>query len=240
VVFASPLVVDSNVLVGSADGDFRCVSAASGTVLWRTREQGEISASAAAADGVVYYGDEAGSLVARSLSDGKLVWSTRVDGSIIAAACVAGTRLVVPVMSRTALAPPDTNCLTVCDRASGAVLWTVTQQSSVLHTPVADEDNVYFATVSGYLSDTELMARRLTDGAPVWKLRLGGVADSSPVRAGKWLLFGNHDGSVYVVDASRGQVLHSLSLGAKVFSSPAVSGGMVFVGAQDGKLHCLR
>jgi eukaryotic-like serine/threonine-protein kinase len=240
VVFASPLVVGPRVLVGSADGYFRCVSAATGAPVWRTGERGEISASAAAADGVVYYGDEAGGLVARSLDDGKLVWSARVEGSIIAAACVAGTRLIVPVMSRTALSPPNTNCVTVCDRASGAVLWTVTQQSSVLHTPVTDESNVYFATVSGYLSETELVARRLTDGAPVWKLPLGGVADSSPLRAGPWLVLGNHDGSLYVVDAQRGQVLQSLRLGAKMFSSPAVSGGRVFIGAQDGKLHCLK
>ena len=158
----------------------------------------------------------------------------------MAAPTIRGARLIVPVMSGTALSPPPTPCLTVLDTTSGAQLWAVVKGSSVLQTPVADEQYVYFATVSGYLSDTELFACRLEDGAEVWKRRLGGVADCSPVLAGDSLLFGTHDRNFYVVDKASGVIAQTLPLGGKMYSSPALSGGAIYIGAQDGKLYCLR
>ncbi|MHB8994267.1 MAG: beta-alanine-activating enzyme beta-propeller domain-containing protein [Armatimonadota bacterium] len=239
-VVASPLYVAGRIYIGSGDGVFRCLDAATGKTVWEAKEQSEISATAAAADGSVFYGDEAGNFLARSCADGKLSWSVQLSGSIVAAPLVSAGKVLVPVMSRTALSPPPTPCLTVLDVATGNQLWALTQGSSVLHTPVADDQNVYFATVSGYLSDTELLARRLVDGTEVWKKRLGGVVDSSPVLAGQHLMFGGQDCSFYVVDKADGNVTQALPLQAKIFSSPAVSEEAVYVGAQDGKLYCLR
>jgi outer membrane protein assembly factor BamB len=128
----------------------------------------------------------------------------------------------------------------VLDRATGRMRWAFSRDSSVMHTPIADGSAVYFATVTGYLSDTELLACRLSDGEVLWKLHLGGVADSSPALVGHWLVFGNHDGQLYVVDAGSGKVLHTVRIGARMFASPAISGGRVFIGAQDGRLHCLK
>jgi eukaryotic-like serine/threonine-protein kinase len=239
-VVASPLYTAGRIYIGSGDGVFRCLDAATGRMVWEAKEQAEISATAAAAEGNVFYGDEAGNFLARSCADGKLLWSVQLSGSIVAAPLVYAGKVIVPVMSRSALSPPPTPCLTVLEASTGKQLWALTQGSSVLHTPVADEQSVYFATVSGYLSDTELLAHRLADGTEVWKKRLGGVVDSSPVLAGQRLMFGGQDCNFYVVEKADGNVAQALPLQAKIFSSPAVSDGAVYVGAQDGKLYCLR
>ncbi|MEN6548502.1 MAG: PQQ-binding-like beta-propeller repeat protein [Armatimonadia bacterium] len=239
-VVASPLYLEGFVYFGSMDGSFRCVRAADGTEVWRAGDQGPISAAAAAFGGLVYYGDESGNLIARSCPDGKLSWSSKVSGGIVAAPLLAGDKLIVPVMSGTALSPPPTKCVLVVDRLNGTELWSLVKGSSVMHTPVTDGESVYFAIVSGYLSDTELLAHRLADGQEVWKRRLGGVADSSPLLSGQYLLFGNHDGNFYMVNAPDGTVAQTLPLGGKMFSSPALSGGRVYVGAQDGKVYCLK
>jgi outer membrane protein assembly factor BamB len=239
-VVSSPLVVNDLVYCGSMDGRFRCLRLATGETVWQTTEGGGISGAAAEAEGIVYYGDEAGHLLARRAADGKLVWGQQVQGLVVASPVVRGNMLIVPVMSATALSPPKTDCLMVCDRATGRQIWAHSKQSSVLHTPVADDTYVYFATVSGYLSDTELWACRLTDGLVLWKIRLAGVADSSPLLTGTWLVFGNHDGNLYLVDKATGRVGGTVPVGAKMHSSPALSGGRLFIGAQDGKLHCLR
>lgn len=239
-VVASPLYLDGLVYFGSMDGSFRCVRANDGTEVWRVGEQGPISAAAAACGGLVYYGDESGNLIARSCADGKLSWSSKVSGGIVAAPLLSGDKLIVPVMSATALSPPPTKCLMVVDRLNGTELWALTKGSSVMHTPVTDGQLVYFAIVSGYLSDTELLAYRLATGEEVWKRRLGGVADSSPLLSGQYLLFGNHDRNFYVVNAPDGAVAQTLPLGAKMFSSPALSEGRVYIGAQDGKVYCLK
>ncbi len=239
-VVASPLVLGERVYCGSMDGTFRCVEAATGRELWRMRENAGISASAASAGEALYYGDEGGHIIARQCADGALLWRQQTAGGIIAAPVVAGERLIVPVMSPTALAPPKIKCLLVLDRQSGQELWAYSGASSVLHTPVCDEQNVYFAIVSGYLSATELLALRLSDGTEIWKQKLGGVADSSPALVGDKLLFGNHDGHFYVVRKSDGAILQALDLGAKMFSSPAVAGGAIFIGLQGGEVVCLK
>lgn len=239
-VVASPLCLEGSVYFGSMDGSFRCVRADDGTEVWRAGDQGPISAAAAAAGGLVYYGDESGNLIARSCADGKLSWSTKISGGIVAAPLISGDKLIVPVMSATALSPPPTKCLMVVDRLNGTELWSLTKGSSVMHTPVTDGQLVYFAIVSGYLSDTELLAYRLSTGEEVWKRRLGGVADSSPLLSGQYLMFGNHDRNFYVVNAPDGSVAQTLPLGAKMFSSPALSEGRVYIGAQDGKVYCLK
>lgn len=239
-VTAPPLCLGDAVYFGSGDGVFRCVGANDGTTRWEARETGEICAAAAAAEGRVYYGDDTGTVVARACTDGKLLWSVHLSGSIVAAPMLAGGKLVVPVMSGTALSPPPTQCITVLDPKSGQQLWALTRGSSVMQTPVADEQNVYFATVSGYLSDTELFAYRLADGTEAWKQKLGGVADSSPLLTGGCLMFGNHDRNFYVVDKASGAIIQTLPLGAKMYSSPALSNGSIYIGAQDGKLYCLR
>ena len=146
----------------------------------------------------------------------------------------------MPVMSATALSPPKTDCLAVCDRATGELVWSFARASSVVQTPLTDGTNVYFATVSGYLSETELFACRLSDGAPVWKTKLPAVADSSPLLSGGRLVFGLHDGNLHVVEASSGDEVAAVPLDTRVFSSPVLSGGRLFIGAQDGKLHCLK
>ena len=239
-VVASPLVMGERVFCGSMDGTFRCLSAADGRELWRTREQGPVSAAAAGASDVVFLGDEAGGLAARAAQDGKALWSTRVPGGVVAAPCVSGDRVIVPVMSPTALSPPEIRCLLVLDRQTGQEVWSLKKASSVLHTPVTDGTNVYFATVSGYLSETELLAFALADGTPGWKRKLGGVADSSPALAGGAILFGNHDGNFYQVNASTGEVAQALALEAKMFSSPALAEGAVYIGLQGGNVVCLK
>ncbi|MCE5238176.1 PQQ-binding-like beta-propeller repeat protein [bacterium] len=239
-VVASPLVVGDRVYCGSMDGTFRCLSAADGKELWRTREQGGVSAGAASAGDLVYLGDEAGNVVARAGSDGKAAWSTKVAGGIVAAPCVVGEQLIVPVMSPTALSPPEIRCLLVLDRHTGNEVWSCKRASSVMHTPVCDGTNVYFAVVSGYLSDTELLALRLSDGVEMWKRRLGGVADSSPVLAGGVLLLGTHDANFCVVDKDTGTITQALAMEGKMFSSPALVDGHLYIGVQGGRVVCLK
>lgn len=238
-VVAPPLVVGDRVYFGSMDGTFRCLNAADGGELWRV-SGGPVSGAAAAAGELVYYGDERGSIFARACSDGKAVWELQVSGGIVASPVIVGSRLLVPVMSPTALSPPNIKCLLALDSATGVEAWSLTKGSSVLHTPISDGTNVYFATVSGYLSDTELIALRLADGSEVWKRRLGGVADSSPAMAGNILLFGNHDTNFYMVSREDGSIVQSLPLEGKMFSSPAISDGSVYIGLQGGRVVCLR
>ncbi len=239
-VVASPLVFAGRVYFGSMDGSFKCLEADTGRPVWE-QQSGPISGAAAADEaGVVFYGDEAGTLWARDAATGTQIWKASVTGGFIRAPLVTDAAVIAGVMSPTALRAPRIKYLLAFDKATGAELWSKEGQSSVLHIPVADQDIVYYATVSGYTSDTTLFANRLSDGKDLWKNRLGGVADSSPVLAGDYLLFGNHDSHFHVVEKKSGREVRSIDIGAKLYSSPAVVDGRVYFGTGDGKLYCLK
>jgi outer membrane protein assembly factor BamB len=52
------------------------------------------------------------------------------------------------------------------------------------------------------------------------------------------VIFGADDGRVYVLDAATGEEKWSYEIGAPVKASPAVVGGRILVGADDGVLYC--
>jgi eukaryotic-like serine/threonine-protein kinase len=239
-VICPPLYEAGKVYFGSGDGVFRCVNATTGALVWQARLEGEISAGAALAEGKIYYGDQAGTVVARQAADGALLWTAHVSGGLISAPCAIGDYLIVPVMSPTALSPPTIPCVVVYRRSTGDVVWSLPRTSSVMHTPATDGHTVYFATVSGYLSDTELWACGLEDGKVMWRRKIGGVTDSSPLLAGGIVLQGAHDGNLYQVSVADGAVLQTTPLGPKIFSSPALHEGRIYVGSQDGRLYCLK
>jgi outer membrane protein assembly factor BamB len=45
------------------------------------------------------------------------------------------------------------------------------------------------------------------------------------------------DGKLYLLNLANGQELWSYSIGSPIISSPIVSDGMVFVGANDGNVY---
>jgi outer membrane protein assembly factor BamB len=51
------------------------------------------------------------------------------------------------------------------------------------------------------------------------------------------VLAGSEDGRLYMVGLADGREIWSYEIGAPVMSSPAISGGMVIVGANDGHVY---
>ena len=56
---------------------------------------------------------------------------------------------------------------------------------------------------------------------------------------GKHVVFGAHDGRVYVVTLADGEDVQTLDLGSPVAASPAVADGWVFIGTEGGTFHAL-
>ena len=76
-MYASPAVWQRRILVGSYDGDFYCLDAATGDVRWRFKSNGRISGSAIVLDGVVYFSTLSGRTYALDAASGRLLWSYR-------------------------------------------------------------------------------------------------------------------------------------------------------------------
>jgi outer membrane protein assembly factor BamB len=91
-----------------------------------------------------------------------------------------------------------------------------------------------------------LFALRAATGQVAWRTPLAGAVGSSPVVAnGVGYVASDdaagHDGRIYAIDARTGTIRWAVRLGAAPGqSSPALSGGILFTGAQDGRLYAVN
>jgi len=107
--------------------------------------------------------------------------------------------------------------------------WSYCTGAAVLSSPIVSADVVYIASTN----DT-LAALDARGGALLWQFRAGGAFYSSPAIQNDTVYIGALDGFLYAVDAASGHLRWRSSAddpGAKIWSSPAVAGGLVIVGA---------
>ena len=125
-------------------------------------------------------------------------------------------------------------------------------QSGLWATPAIYKEMLYAATHTG-----RLLGIDRDTGAICWELRLGGFLWGSPVVIDDVLLQGDHLGKLSAYDVSgdegckqqpsaaqeTGQSpsqLWEVPLGWRIESTPAVWGGMIFLGDRNGRFYALR
>jgi outer membrane protein assembly factor BamB len=74
-VYGSPAVWNRRVYVGSYDGYFYALDAATGQRIWRVKANGPISGSANVVDGIVYFATLKGRTYALDSRSGKVLWT---------------------------------------------------------------------------------------------------------------------------------------------------------------------
>lgn len=107
--------------------------------------------------------------------------------------------------------------------------WSYCTGAAILSSPILHNGVVYIGSTNGVL--TALEAR---SGHMLWKFQAGEGIYSTPTVQNGSIYVGDIDGFVYAVDAATGHQQWRSRVdgsGAKVWSSPAVTGGLVIVGA---------
>jgi outer membrane protein assembly factor BamB len=51
------------------------------------------------------------------------------------------------------------------------------------------------------------------------------------------VIAGSSDGRLYIVDLKNGKQTWSYEIGAAIISCPAVAGGLIVIGAEDGRIY---
>jgi outer membrane protein assembly factor BamB len=92
----------------------------------------------------------------------------------------------------------------------------------------------------------ELVCTDATSGQRRWSLKLngdlakdGGFLGSPPAAAGNQIFLATLKGEVLQVDPAEGKVQKRYAIGSPVRFQPAIDGGRIYVGTQDGKLVCV-
>ena len=249
---ASPVVADGKVIVvndtaGTSDPDgpgtdgesfLTALSAATGEPVWKApRATGRaVFATPLVAGRSVIAAGQAEGVTAYDLESGRKLWGTApfalrtvaspiaADGLIIAV-CGQGTggRQMIAVRPEAAGADP-----------AGKVAWEAAKMLPYVPTPVAFGKHLYVVADTGIASCFEAAT-----GKTVWSHRLGGNYAASPIVVDGRVYAVSEDGELVVFAADPGayKEIARSSAGAKVFATPAVSGGRLFL-RTHGSLLC--
>ena len=209
-VISSPTIAGDAVFVGSGDGHLYALELATGARRWRYDAGSPVSSSPAVGGGRVYAAARDGSIFAVDASTGARRW-------------------------RLATGP---------DRA---LPWGHESGDHFISSPVYVDGTVVVGAGDGFVYAIDAGSGRVR-----WRAATEGRVRSSPAVDDGRVFVGSHDGRVYCFDLATGArrwrydtegvTLASGSFGfdrRSIQSSPAVSGGTVYVGARDGFLYAV-
>jgi len=96
--------------------------------------------------------------------------------------------------------------------------------------------------VFGGRTDGKFVALNKANGKIIWKKNFPAEILSDPSVAAKsnLVIFGCYDGNVYALDTQTGETKWSFKTGGRIFASPWVEDGAVYISSQDGTLYCLK
>lgn len=239
-VRSSPTAAGGRVYFVSIDSVLRCLDGADGQELWRARGVPEpatllSNVSPAIGKGLVIAAFPAGNVRAYGTSTGKPSWRDSIARSSETTASGILADPARPVISRGVVyVVSHGGKMIAVSEATGERLWTRNLTSTQM--PWVAGDTVFVVEVTG-----KLMALARADGKVRWLTELPGKARwNGPVLAGGQLWLVSADGSLVGVNARSGQVASTTNLGTKVFVSPVVAGGRMYILADNATLYALN
>jgi outer membrane protein assembly factor BamB len=228
--------------------------AASGRALvglqWRVRTDGDVISSPTVEGGTVYVGSGDGRLYAIDLTRGTVRWRFDAGSPIPSSPAVGGGAVYA--------ATRDGHVVAV-DAETGALRWRKATGPDLPFPWGHESGDIYIsspalagATLLYGAGDGRVYAVDARTGRARWHAATAGRVRSSPATDGQRVYVGSADGRVYAFDLAtgarrwtfdtEGTRLESSRYGfdrRTVQASPAVSGGVVYVGARDGFLYAI-
>lgn len=227
-IYASPLIADKKVFVGSKDGHMYAFSVFNGDLLWRFRTSGEVTTTPAIDGSVIYFGSKDGNVYAVSEGDGRLLWKFKTGGKIVSSPRIEGGVLYV--------GSNDLNLYAI-NTKSGKPLWSSrisdNKNSGIYSSPAFAAGVVYIA-----VKDTAITALDIKSGKPIWLFHTDSANYSTPVISKGIIYVGSYDMNLYAI-AGDGSLRWKRGFTDWLYASPTVHEGVVYEASKDGELAAL-
>ncbi|MBD3232721.1 MAG: PQQ-binding-like beta-propeller repeat protein [candidate division Zixibacteria bacterium] len=229
---SSPLYVGNSLYVTSEDHHLYALSKNTGQFIWKYQAGGDIFSSPAYSDGLIFFGCDDDYAYAVNTS-GTLVWQTYLHGAPESTPVIADGKVVfVTVGNNTGLCHNNIYALNPSD---GSVIWNrrLGNHDLLYSSPAVGYGMLFYATQYGNLG-----ALSLQSGSTIWE-NPGDTYGyySSPILVDRMLIIGSNNGNVGLFDPFSGKLMVSFQTGDIVYSSPAISDGIMTVGSFDHKLY---
>jgi eukaryotic-like serine/threonine-protein kinase len=259
-VVSSPAVANGIVYFGSFDSNFYAVDAATGALKWKFATGGErrfaakhlhgaepaaetmpdpwdcYLSSPVVSHGKVIFGSGDGTVYALDAASGAKVWAFKTGNVVHASPAVAGGIVYIGSW--------DTFFYAL-DEATGTEKWRFkTGDDEAIHNQTGIQSSAAVADGMVFFGarDAHVYALNAKTGAKAWDFSTKGswVIASPAVREGHVYVGTSDTGLMFDFDAKTGKLLATVDLkGWPLFSSPALSGDMLYVGSMKGVLHAI-
>lgn len=207
-------------VLDQAEGVLHAVSMETGLGLWKTDGVGRCDGSPGIGKGRIVFGSCLAALHVYSAADGTPLRDVEIGGD----AQVAGG---AALDGNLVFAGARDGRLICADTETGEIVWSSAEsEQQTFSTPAVTSNLVVYSSDNGfvYAVDRE-------QGKTLWKFEPGGLP-TSPVVAQNTVAV-SADGVLYLLSLNDGRLLWSKIVSDEI-SSPALIGGMIVVGADDG------
>jgi outer membrane protein assembly factor BamB len=238
---STPVYHDGNIIIGSGDGNLYALNSEDGTVQWSFQTKGRIRSTP------VVYGDEIlvtgfdGFLHGIDAATGTPRWSFATEGTKLKAEDFGWDRLSIdatPVIEKDmAIFGSRDGYLYCLDLKTHVLKWKQTYGPTWCIASALVHDNRVFV---GWSDNFLFSAFDLDTGKELWHHTCGNNIYSSAVIAGKNVLVGSADNTLYAFDYKTGETAWSFKTQSSIYASPVVDGDQVYVGSDDGILYALE
>ena len=265
---SSAAIVGGTVFVGTEKGELVALSLENGNVYWKYSTGSSIGESSPAySGGVVYIGDLGGTLHAVNASDGKQVWTAKTGSEIKSSPVVYGDRVLIgsydehlycfsarngsvlwkfrtqgPVHATPGIAS-GMAFIAGCDEvfrairiSDGKEVFSVSSGAYTGASPALRSGMAYYGTFNNEVLGVSLGKRDIVwrYEHPQRKFPFYSSAAVTPSR----VVVGGRDKLVHGLTPS-GKTAWAFATRARGESSPAIAGGRVYVGSNDGRFYVL-
>ncbi|MFF3941047.1 outer membrane protein assembly factor BamB family protein [Streptomyces phaeofaciens] len=238
-VYASPIVADGVVYIGSDTDSLYALETETGVRRWRFTTRADVSSEPAVAGGTVYVGSEDSNLYAVDAGTGEQRWTFLTGKSRSSSATVADGVVYVggggDVTIRLGGGSNDyeDGYLYAVDAVTGKQRWKFTTNSRVEESPTAADGLVYACALSG-----TVYAVDAGTGKQRWKFVTRGLLSSAAAVVDGVVYVSSEDSNLYALDAATGRQRWKFATG-KYVSAPTVVDGTAYVGSGDGDLSAV-
>ncbi len=224
-IYSSPTFSDGILYIGSFDKKIYAIEAATGNLKWSYETGGSIYSSPAVYNEVVYIGSGDRRLYAIDAQKGDVKWAYLTNDYISSSPAVSSGSVFFGSWDN------NMYCL---DAETGALKWTYKTGKGIFSSPAVARGTVYFGSYDGCL-----YALNAETGRQKWVFTSTlGIFHSSPILAGDMLYVGlSYGNRIYAIDVATGNLKWSYVTGASVGASGAISDGVLYFAASDGKVY---
>jgi outer membrane protein assembly factor BamB len=265
---SSAAIVGGTVFVGSQKGELVAVNLENGAVYWKYETGAPIGESSPAySGGTVYIGDLAGVLHAVNAAEGKRIWTFKAGSEIKSSPVVVGDRVLIgsydqhlyclstrngsvlwkvktngPVHSTPSISD-GLAFIAGCDQlfrairiSDGLEMFNISSEAYTGASPALRGTSAYYGTFNN-----EVLMVNLKDHRIGWRYqhpqRKFPFYSSAAVVQDR-IVVGGRDKMIHGLNGA-GKAVWTFATRARVESSPAIAGGRVFVGSNDGRFYVL-